>query len=103
MSRLADGIVGGWAVGSIFTIASGMPFSVLSSGNPANTGTFSVVNRPNVTGDPYAFNRTVDQDFKTSVFVNNAPYILGSEGRNINAAARFLQLGLLGEQGVRDS
>ncbi|HTP34375.1 MAG TPA: TonB-dependent receptor [Candidatus Acidoferrales bacterium] len=83
MSRVADGFIGGWALGSIFTIANGMPFSVISSGNPANTGTFSVVNRPNVTGDPYAFNRTVDQDFNTAVFVNNAPYTLGTAGRNI--------------------
>jgi hypothetical protein len=32
-------------------------------GNPANTGTYGVVSRPNVVGDPYAGNRTVDLDF----------------------------------------
>jgi len=49
-----------------------MPFSVISSGNPANTGTLSTVNRPNIVGDPYAGNRTVDQDFNTAAFVHNA-------------------------------
>ena len=83
MPSVVDAIAGGWAVGSILTIASGVPFSVISAGNPANTGTFSVVNRPNVTGDPYALNRTVDQDFNTAVFVNNAQYTLGNAGRNI--------------------
>ena len=51
-----------------------MPFSVISAGNPANTGTFSTVNRPNVVSDPYAITRTVDQDFNTAAFVNNAQY-----------------------------
>lgn len=83
MPRVLNVLAGGWAVGSIVTMANGVPFSVISSGNPANTGTFSVVNRPNVTGNPYDFNRTVDQDFNTAVFVNNAQYTLGNAGRNI--------------------
>ena len=60
-----------------------MPFSVISSGNPANTGTLSTVNRPNIVGDPYAGNRTVDQDFNTAAFVHNAQYTIGNAGRNI--------------------
>ncbi len=83
MSRPLNAIAGGWSLGSILTVASGMPFSVISAGNPANTGTFSTVNRPNVVGDPYAGTRTVDQDFNTAAFVNNAQYTIGNAGRNI--------------------
>jgi outer membrane receptor protein involved in Fe transport len=83
MPRALDAVAGGWMLGSIFTIASGVPFSVISSGNPANTGTFSVVNRPNVVADPYGITRTVTQDFNTAAFVNNAAYTVGNAGRNI--------------------
>jgi hypothetical protein len=78
-----NAIFGGWGLGSIITIASGRPYNVISQGNPANTGSFTVVNRPNVNGDPYAISRTVAQDFDTSVFLNNAQYQFGNAGRNI--------------------
>jgi hypothetical protein len=83
MPRVLDAIAGGWAVGSIITVASGVPFSVISSGNPANTGTFATVNRPNLVGDPHSTTRTVQQDFNTAAFVNNAQYTVGNAGRNI--------------------
>lgn len=83
MPAIANALFDGWATGSIITIASGRPYNVISQGNPANTGSFGVVNRPNVTGDPYAFSRTVSQAFNTSVFVNNAQYQGGNAGRNI--------------------
>ncbi len=83
MPMIANVLFGGWSMGSIVTVASGRPYNVVSQGNPANTGTFGVVNRPNVTGDPYAITRTVGQDFDTSVFVNNGQYQIGNAGRNI--------------------
>jgi hypothetical protein len=54
MPSVANAVLGGWSLGSIVTIASGVPYSISVQGNPANSGTFSVVDRPNVTGDPYA-------------------------------------------------
>lgn len=81
--RALDAIAGGWAIGSIVTVASGAPFSVVSAGNPANIGSFTTVNRPNVVGDPYSTPRTLAQDFNTAAFVNNAQYTLGNAGRNI--------------------
>lgn len=83
MPRFADAVLGGWAIGSIVTAASGRPYNVTSQGNPANTGSLLVVNRPNINGDPYAASRTVERDFDVSVFSPNAQYTVGSAGRNI--------------------
>jgi hypothetical protein len=75
---------GGWSVGSIVTRASGRPYSVINAGNPANTGTFNIVSRPNLIGDPYAgFTRSLNTDFNTADFVATPPYAFGSEGRNV--------------------
>lgn len=79
---VVNGILGGWAIGNIIVASSGLPYSVTVSGNPANTGTFDVVNRPNVVGDPRAGTRTLDRDFNTAAFVPNAANTLGNAGRN---------------------
>ncbi len=83
MPGVANALLGGWSAGSIITYASGRPYSVVNSGNPANTGTFGVVSRPNLTGNPYDITRSLSQDFNTADFVATAPYVLGNEGRNI--------------------
>jgi outer membrane receptor protein involved in Fe transport len=82
MPAVANAIFGGWSIGSIVTVASGVPYSIVVQGNPANSGTFDIVNRPNVIGDPYATNRTVDRDFNTAVFVATPPNTIGNLGRN---------------------
>ena len=57
---------------------------MINSGNPANTGTFNVVSRPNLVADPYSgFTRTLNQDFNTADFVATPAFTLGSEGRNV--------------------
>jgi hypothetical protein len=82
---------GGWSVGSIITRASGRPYSVVNSGNPANTGTFNIVSRPNLVGDPYSGDaRSLGQDFNTANFVATPPYTFGSEGRNVLRQRGFL-------------
>ncbi len=83
MPKFADTILGEWSLGSIITAAEGVPFSVAVSGNPANSGTFTIVNRPNVVGAPYDIERTLNQDFNTAAFVSNAQYTIGNAGRNI--------------------
>jgi hypothetical protein len=75
---------GGWSLGSIITRASGRPYSVVNSGNPANTGTFDIVSRPNLIGDPYSgFARSLGQDFNVADFVATPQFTLGSAGRNV--------------------
>ena len=84
MPRVVDALFGGWSIGSIITRASGRPYNVVNAGNPANTGTFNVVSRPNLIGDPYSgFTRSLNEDFNTADFLPTPQYTLGSAGRNI--------------------
>jgi len=83
MPAVAQNIFGGWAMGGILTAASGRPYSVVTSGNPANIGDLEVVNRPNVVGDVWAGTRTLDRDFNTAAFVPNNANELGNAGRNL--------------------
>lgn len=76
-------LFGGWALGSIVVWASGRPYSPTVSGNPANTGTFGVVNRPNVVGDLKAGTRSLERDFNIDAFVPNNRFEIGNAGRNI--------------------
>jgi hypothetical protein len=82
MPGVLNAILGGWSTGNIFTKASGRPYSIINSGNPANTGTFGVVSRPNVIGDPYGVTRTLERDFNTADFVATPQFVLGNLGRN---------------------
>ena len=77
-----NAILGNWSAGSIVTWAAGEPYSITVPGNPANTGDRTIVNRPNLVGQPYALNRTLDRDFNTAAFASNAQYQLGNLGRN---------------------
>ena len=83
MPAALNALFGGWSIGSILTRAMGRPYNVINSGNPANTGTFTVMSRPNVAGNPYDVARTLNQDFNTTDFTATAPFQLGSAGRNI--------------------
>lgn len=80
---IIEAVFGGWTLGNIITASSGLPFSVTVSGNPANIGNINIVNRPNVTGDPYSLERTVQQDFNIGAFTRNPAFTLGNAGRNI--------------------
>ncbi|MEZ5398096.1 MAG: carboxypeptidase regulatory-like domain-containing protein [Bryobacteraceae bacterium] len=82
MHPVANAIAGGWGIGSIVTWASGRPYSLTVQGNPANTGSIGVVNRPDLVGDPNAGERTLARDFNTAAFVPNAQFRIGNVGRN---------------------
>jgi hypothetical protein len=82
MNRVAHAVAGGWAIGSIVTWASGRPYSLTVNGNPANTGTIGIVNRPNLVGNPNPTTRTLRQDFNTAAFRANNAFEIGSLGRN---------------------
>lgn len=82
MVRALDTLLGGWALGSIILMESGRPYSLTVQGNPANTGTRDIVNRPNLVGDPRSGERTLNRDFNTAAFVPNAQYEIGNVGRN---------------------
>ena len=84
MPKALDYVFGGWGVGSIVTWSSGRPYSVTIGGNPANTGSHGVVNRPNVNGDPNldGDQRTLREDFATSAFSRQEAFNIGTLGRN---------------------
>jgi hypothetical protein len=83
LPRPVSAVIGGWSIGSILTAQSGLPFSAVVAGNPANIGSINVVNRPDVIGDVYGTTRTLAQDFNTSALQRNAAFTLGNAGRNI--------------------
>ncbi len=89
MPRFLDGIAGGWAIGSIVLYSSGLPYSPTVQGNPANTGTHDVVNRPNIVGDVGSGPRTLERDFNIAAFVPNASNTVGNAGRNILRGRSF--------------
>ena len=80
---VAQAVLGGWGLGSIVSESSTVPFSPTVQGNPANTGTYSVVQRPDVIGPAYLGERTLQQDFNTAAFVRPANFTYGSSGRNV--------------------
>lgn len=90
--RVANFIGGGWNLSGIMTASTGRPFSVTTQGNPANIGSDSIVNRPNLMADPRADNRTLDRDFNVDAFVPNPQFTLGSAGRNILTDRGFVNL-----------
>src|SRR5262249_23496334 len=83
MPAVVNRVLGGWSIGSIAVVSSGRPDNLGGSGNPANTGTFDAVNRPNVVGDPHSGERTVERDFNIDAFAPNRQLQIGNAGRNI--------------------
>jgi hypothetical protein len=80
---VVNGVLGGWSIGSIVTMTSVVPFSPTVQGNPSNTGTTNVVQRPNVAGAAYNGERTLQRDFNVDAFVRQANFTYGNAGRNI--------------------
>jgi hypothetical protein len=80
---VANALIGGWQIGSIVTLQSGFPITVVNGADTSNTGAF--FDRPNSTGvnaalpgdqqDPQRF-------FNTSAFTFNLPGTHGNVGRN---------------------
>jgi hypothetical protein len=66
----------------IFTWHTGLPYSIVVSGNPANTGTTGIVSRPNLIGDPFSTPWSVDQAFNTAAYARQPLYTYGNLGRN---------------------
>jgi hypothetical protein len=65
------------------TIASSPPFSPTVQGNPANSGTTAVVQRPDVVGAAYRGERSLARDFNVDAFARPANFTYGNAGRNV--------------------
>ncbi len=85
-NRFTDALLGGWSVGPILTLDTGMPLNLTVQGDPSNTGQQSNTgnnDRPNVVGDWHLSDPTVQEWFNTAAFVANSKYTFGNAGRNI--------------------
>jgi len=95
MPAVLNGLAGGWEIGGIFTRHTGLPYSIVDSGNPANTGTFTIVDRPNLVGNPYSTPWSVAQAFNPAAFAIQPAYTYGSLGRNTMVLPTITNLDLI--------
>ncbi len=79
-NRWVSRLAGGWEVGSIFTVQSGLPFTPSISTDQANTGTSL---RPNRLASGALSDPTIRRWFDVSAFAVPALYTYGNSGRNI--------------------
>lgn len=81
-SRVANAVVAGWQLSSVLSYQTGNPFTVLTSYDYLNTGSWGW-EPPNVTCNPYAgFTPTAAVGFNTSCFSTPTNYTVGNSGRN---------------------
>lgn len=77
----ADWILGGWELGVINVMQTGLPFTVTVPGSPSNTGSGSRANPvPGV--DPRPAVRTIQQWFNPAAFATPPAFTWGTLGRN---------------------
>ncbi len=80
-SGWVDALVGEWEISGLATAQNGQPVDVEQATNTSNT--YSLLQRPNLTGDPiFHANRTVQRFFNTSAFSAAAPQSVGTSPRN---------------------
>src|SRR5437870_2376781 len=82
-SGVADTVLGGWEIGSIFTFQSGFPETVGAGRDQSNTAIG--YDRVNATGQPAVLPRgqgTIDRWFNTDAFVLQPFGTFGTAGRN---------------------
>jgi hypothetical protein len=77
----------GWQLGSILSLQTGQPFSVLTGQDNSSTGLGN--DRPDLIGDPNAGPHTVQSWFNTAAFTPNAVLTFGNAGRNIVVGPGF--------------
>ena len=85
---MANAIAGGWQLGGILTVQTGMPFTAVSGIDQANMSNgLGITERPNATGiSPKLDNPTPNLWFNKAAFTLPAPSTLGNAGRNDSPA-----------------
>jgi len=86
----ADTLIGGWQLGSIFTVQSGFPITVVNGRDRSNTGAF--FDRPNATGqNPQVSGVSTENGFNTAAFVEQTAGTYGNVGRNTLIGPSFVR------------
>jgi outer membrane receptor protein involved in Fe transport len=80
-SPLVSKIIGGWRVGALLTLASGLPANPSISGNPDNVP--DNTDRPNRVANGNIDDPTVDRWWDPTAFQRQALYTFGNSGRNV--------------------
>jgi hypothetical protein len=91
--RLANAIVGGWRVSSMFQVSSGTPFTPVMPNNFSGNLGYSWW-LPNRLGSGKLSHPTTDDWFDRSAFVTPAAYTLGNSGRDILFGPNYRSLNL---------
>ena len=90
---IADAIIGGWQLGSIFTVGGGFPATVIDNRDQSNTGIG--YDRPNATGQYAVLPRDVRNPqrwFNTDAFALQPYGSFGTAGRNTVITPGSIQL-----------
>jgi hypothetical protein len=74
-------IIGGWEIGGIAVMQSGLPFTVTVAGSPSNTGAGSRAN-PITGANPYPSSKSINQWFDPAAFTTPPAFTWGTLGRN---------------------
>ena len=77
---VTDAVLGGWQVGGILSLRTGFPFDLSYPGDPQNSGTR---NRGNRVASGKLESPNIDRWFDELAFVQSAPGIFGTAGRNV--------------------
>ena len=88
-----DWVLGGWQVGGIVTLRSGLPFTPLVSTDISNTGTTNHPNR-NGNGNLASDQRSIARWFDLAAFSVPEQYTYGNSGRNFLYGPPFRNLDL---------
>ena len=83
-NRFTDALLGGWDIGGIVTVESGLPLTIGVTGDPANVGSGSF-QRAELVGSPFpaGFKQTPQEWFNTAAFAEPTFGTFGDSGRNI--------------------
>lgn len=100
-NRFTNAVLGGWSVGPIVTVDTGVPLNLTVNGNPSNSGGEGQADRPNVVGDWHLADPTVQEWFNTAAFVKNAPYTYGNAGRDILRGPPLVNLDIAAHKSFR--
>jgi hypothetical protein len=81
-SSILNQIIGNWQINTIFTMYSGVPFTLVTSGDIANTGNGGNYERLNVIGNLSLPNKSKAEWFNTAAVAVPQQYTFGNMGRN---------------------